>query len=307
MSGAIRELTTEGRHPRAQGLDELSPLALVTLMNEVDAEVIPAVRAAAPAIAAAIEAVAERLRAGGRMIYFGAGTSGRLGMLDAAECQPTFGADESMVQARMAGGTEAFRRAAEGVEDSPAAGAADASTLGIRPTDAVIGLAASGRTPYVLGVLAYARGAGALTVSVACVQGSETGRVAEIAIEAVTGPEILSGSTRLKAGTAQKMVVNMLSTGVMTQLGKVHDHLMVDMRATNGKLRARALGIVAEVAGVPDEAARRALEACRGALKPACLVAAKGLTPDEAAALITECGGRLRAALERAEAGPKQA
>ncbi|NLN90911.1 MAG: N-acetylmuramic acid 6-phosphate etherase [candidate division WS1 bacterium] len=307
MSGAIRELTTEGRHPRAQGLDELSPLALVTLMNEVDAEVIPAVRAATPAIAAAIEAIAERLRAGGRMIYFGAGTSGRLGMLDAAECQPTFDADESMVLARMAGGTEAFRRAAEGVEDSPAAGATDASTLGVRRTDAVIGLAASGRTPYVLGALAHAREAGALTVSVACVQGSETGRAAEIAIEVVTGPEILSGSTRLKAGTAQKMVLNMLSTGVMTQLGRVHDHLMVEMRATNAKLRARALSIVAEIAGVPDMTARRAIEACRGALKPACLVAAKGLTPDEAAALLAECGGRLRTALARAEAGPKQA
>lgn len=295
----VEELTTEARHPASGELDQLSPLALVTLMSEVDAEAVPAVRAALPSIASAIEAVASRLRAGGRVIYVGAGTSGRLGMLDAAECPPTFGVGESMVQACMAGGDDAFRRAVEGVEDSADAGAADLKALAVGPPDAVVGIAASGRTPYVLGALAYARRAGALTVSVACVAGSEIGRGVEIAIEAVTGPEVLTGSTRLKAGTAQKMVLNMLSTGVMVQLGKVHGDLMVDVRPTNEKLRARAVGIVREVAGVDEDAACRALEASGWAVKPACLVAARGIPPGDARALLDECGGRLREALAR--------
>jgi N-acetylmuramic acid 6-phosphate etherase len=266
-------------------------------MNDIDSEVLPAVRAAAPAIAQAIEGATERLGRGGRIIYFGAGTSGRIGMLDAAECPPTFGVEPELVQAQLAGGPEAFQRAKEGVEDSPEAGAADVETLGVDETDVAVGIAASGRTPYVLGALRRAGELGALTVAIACVEGSAIGREAQVVIEVVTGPEILTGSTRLKAGTAQKMVLNMLSTGVMVQMGKVYENLMVDVKATNAKLRQRAVGIVREVTGEPDDRAQAALEACEWSVKPACLVAARGLSPAEASALLSRHGGRLREAL----------
>lgn len=299
MALEIEGLSTEARHPKSRGLDELEPLDFVLLLNEIDGEVLPAVRAAAPAIAAAIAAGSERLAQGGRMVYCGAGTSGRLGMLDAAECPPTFGVDASMVQACLAGGPGAFAHAAEGVEDSPDAGGDDVDALGIGPRDVVVGIAASGRTPYVLGALRRARCRGALTVSIACAEASVIAGLADIAIEAVTGPELLAGSTRLKAGTAQKMILNMLSTGIMVRLGRVYDNLMVDVRASNAKLRARAVGIVRQVAGVDTRVAEAALEACGWSVKPACLVAAASVCAEEATRLLSACGGSLREALAR--------
>ncbi len=220
-------------------------------------------------------------------------------MLDAAECPPTFGTRPDLVQAHLAGGNDAFARAREGVEDSADAGREDVDRARIGANDVVVGIAASGRTPYVLGALERARELGAATIGVVCAPDAPVAQAADVAIEVLTGPEALSGSTRLKAGTAQKMVLNMLSTGVMAQLGKVYDNLMVDVRATNEKLRVRARRIVRQVAGVDGATADSALKACGGEVKPACLVAALGLSPAEARARLLACGGRLREALER--------
>ncbi len=293
----LAQLSTEAAPPAAAALDLLSPLELVHAMSEMDAQVAAAVRRAAPAIARAIEEGRARLRAGGRLHYFGAGTSGRLALLDAAECPPTFGVSPDLVQAHLAGGERAFVRAVEGAEDRAEDGAAEVDQAGIGAGDVVVGLAASGRTPYVLGALARARALGALTIAIACVDDSAIGRAAEVAIEAVTGPEILAGSTRLKAGTAQKMIANMLSTGIMAGLGKVYGSLMVDVRVTNEKLRRRALRIIAAVAAVDEEAARAALARSGDDVKVACLVAARGLGPDEARERLAAAAGDLRSAL----------
>lgn len=295
--------STEARNPRTEHLDEVPTLELVRLMNAEDARVAAAVAAELPRIAEAIDRVAERLRAGGRLIYVGAGTSGRLGMLDAAECPPTFGTSPSQVLGLIAGGEPALTRSVEGAEDDPAAGARDVAAVAVAPGDAVVGIAASGRTPYVLGALEAARQRGALTISLACSRPSPLEALAEITIAPLVGPEVIAGSTRLKAGTAQKMVLNMLSTGVMVRLGKTLGNLMVDVQPLNAKLRERARRIVAEATGLgPDEAARL-LTQCGGEVKTAIVAALGGLAPAAARARLSAAAGQVRAAL-RDEHGP---
>ncbi|MEW6725120.1 MAG: N-acetylmuramic acid 6-phosphate etherase [Bacillota bacterium] len=252
---------TEERHPGTDHLDLLSPLQLAQLLNAEDACVAPAVAAVLPAIAAAIEGIADRLAAGGRLIYVGAGTSGRLGVLDAAECPPTFGVRPDLVQSILAGGAAAFARSSEAAEDSWDDGAEALARLEPSQLDSVVGLAASGRTPFVLGAMERARQAGVLTIGVTTNPGSPLARWSQLPIVPVVGPEALTGSTRLKSGTAQKMVLNLLSTGSMIRLGKVFGNLMVDLRATNAKLRERAVRMVVALTGVSRQRAEETLAA----------------------------------------------
>ncbi|NGN94812.1 N-acetylmuramic acid 6-phosphate etherase [Nocardioides sp. KC13] len=291
-------LTTEASNPTGgPGIDQLSVADLVALMNARDATIADAVRSALPAIAAAVTAATERMREGGRLIYVGAGTSGRLGVLDASEVPPTFGVEDVVVGV-MAGGPAALLDAAEGVEDDSEAGAADLAALGIGPLDTVVGIASSGRTPYVLGAVEHAAAAGALTVGLSCNLGSPLARVASHGIEVPVGAEIVSGSTRLGAGTATKMVLNMFSTATMVQLGRTYGSLMVDMRASNAKLRHRAVRIVTEATGVDAAAATAALDAAGWHAKLAIATLLTGLSPAEASLALDRAGGRLRTVLE---------
>ncbi|GAA1711098.1 N-acetylmuramic acid 6-phosphate etherase [Propioniferax innocua] len=261
MTSASAVGTTERRNPATQNLDRLPLPALLRTMNDEDHRVPNAVAAALPAIADATELIVDSLRTGGRLIYTGAGTSGRLGVLDAAECVPTFGTSPEQVVGLIAGGPEAMFRAIEGAEDSPTQGAQDLADIDVDQRDTVVGIAASGRTPYVLGALEHARSVGASTVAVSCNPDSAIGRLAQIAIEVDNGPEVLTGSTRMKAGTSQKIILNMLSTAAMVRLGKVYGNLMVDVVPTNAKLRERAVRIVTEATQCSDADARAALEA----------------------------------------------
>ncbi|NUP02739.1 MAG: N-acetylmuramic acid 6-phosphate etherase [Nonomuraea sp.] len=297
----LSELTTESADPRFAGIDTMSVAELAATMNAADTTVPAAVAAALPRIAPAIEATAELVRAGGRLVYVGAGTPGRLGVLDASECPPTFGTPPEQVFAIIAGGPSAIVSPCEGAEDDAEAAVAAIDAAGIGPLDTVVGIASSGRTPYVLGAVRRARERGALTVGLSCNPGTPLSEAAEHAIEVLVGPEVISGSTRLKAGTAQKLVLNMFSTIVMVQLGKTYGNLMVDVRATNGKLRERATRIVATIAGVTREEAEKVLDQHDFNVKQAVLGARLGLGPREAAALLERGGGRLREALgERA-------
>lgn len=253
----LETLATEAVNPRTRGLDQMSIPALLRALQREDAAVAPAVRRALPQIAAALEAILPRFQAGGRLIYIGAGTSGRLGVLDAAECPPTFGIPPARVRAVIAGGRAALVRSAEGAEDQPAAARADLLRLRLTPCDSVIGIAASGRTPYTVAALQFARRQGALTVALAAVANSPLAATADIAITPLTGPEALAGSTRLKAGTAQKMVLNLISTGLMVRSGRVAGNLMIGVQASNAKLRDRAERILLAAAGWSGEAARR--------------------------------------------------
>ncbi|MFO1077860.1 MAG: N-acetylmuramic acid 6-phosphate etherase [Planctomycetota bacterium] len=293
----LSALTTESRNPRTAELDAMTTLDLVRAMNDEDHTVADAVRAALPAIAAAVDAVATHMRKGGRLVYCGAGTSGRLGMLDAAECAPTFSAAPDQVQALLAGGPRAFQRAVEGVEDDPAVGAADIEALNVGPKDVVVGIAASGRTPYVLGALRRAAAEGAMTVAVTCNPDSPLAEIAQVPIAVVTGPEAVTGSTRLKAGTATKMVLNMLSTGAFVRLNKTYGNLMVDLQATNEKLRARSLNIVTTATGCDRDAAERALADCDGEVKTAIVVLKKHVDPAQARTLLFHHVGSVRSAL----------
>jgi N-acetylmuramic acid 6-phosphate etherase len=278
----------------------MSALEIAREMNLADATVAAAVAAELPAVATAIEAIAERLRRGGRLIYTGAGSSGRLAALDAIECPPTFGMPADRIVACVAGGAFALDQAAEDAEDNAEAGAADLARLGVGPADAVVGITASGRTPYTLSAIAYARGQGALTVGLACNADTPLAAQVDLLIAPVVGPEVLAGSTRLKAGTAQKMVLNMLSTGVMVLLGKTYGNLMVDVRATNAKLRERALAIVSQATGLERERAVALLAACDGEVKTAILATQAGLSPQRARARLAAHGGHLWAALREA-------
>ena len=233
-------MTTEKRNPRTMQLDTMSELEIVTTMNEEDARVPLAIAKKLPQIAQAAHWAAEAFEQGGRLFYMGAGTSGRLGVLDAAECPPTFGVAPGMVVGLIAGGEQAFLKAVEGAEDDRALGQSDLEAYGLNAKDVVIGIAASGRTPYVLGGLAYARSVGCRTAAIACNTGSEIGRAADLAIEVEVGPEVLTGSTRLKSGTAQKLILNMISTASMVRTGKVYQNLMVDVMQNNEKLHTRA-------------------------------------------------------------------
>ncbi|MBF9066953.1 N-acetylmuramic acid 6-phosphate etherase [Streptacidiphilus fuscans] len=290
-------LGTESPHSGTGELDRLPVTDLLALMNDADGVAVRAVRAALPAIASAVDLVAASLRQGGRLVYLGAGTSGRIGMLDAVECPPTFGTDPAQVVTLLAGGPGAFTTAVEGAEDDPDGAVADLDALGIGPRDTVVGIAASGRTPYVVGGLRHARALGASTVSVACNPEAPISAHADVPVEVVTGPEVLTGSTRLKAGTAQKLVCNMLSTAAMVQIGKVYGNLMVDLRPTNDKLRDRARRIVAEAAHTDLATAEQALAAAGGHAKTAIIMLLTGSDAKQADALLARSDGDVRTAV----------
>lgn len=297
----LAALTTEAFRPELADIDRLPTLDIARLMNGEDATVAGAVAERLPEIAAAIDAVADRMARGGRLVYAGAGTAGRLGVLDASECPPTFNTDPARVVGLIAGGPDAMVTSVEGAEDSRELAESDLAALALTADDTVVGVSASGRTPYAVGAVAYARARGALTVGLACNPGSALAAAAEHGIEVVVGPELLTGSTRLKAGTAQKLVLNMLSTITMIRLGKTYGNLMVDVRASNDKLRARSHRIVALATGAEDDAVARALAAADGEVKHAILVLLADVDGPTAARLLKESGGHLRAAL--AEAG----
>lgn len=297
-SQLLSALATEQANPATRGIDRLSPLAIVQAMNAEDATVARAVQAELPQIARAVEAIAARLRRGGRLLYLGAGTSGRLGALDALECPPTFGTPPNLVVGCVAGGSFALTRATEEAEDNAQAGAEDIVRLRVVEADAVVGITASGRTPYVLGAVAAARERGALTIGLACNAAAALSAAVDIAIAPVVGPEVIAGSTRLKAGSAQKMVLNMLSTATMILLGKTYGNLMVDVQITNAKLRRRAVEIVRQASGLEADACAALLDRCAGEAKTAILVARARLTPEAARARLAAHGGVLWAALD---------
>jgi N-acetylmuramic acid 6-phosphate etherase len=294
----LTALTTEARNPRTEEIDAMSTLDLVTAINEEDRGVAAAVQQALPRLAEAVDAIEERLRKGGRLVYCGAGSSGRLGAMDAAECVPTFSAPAGKVIGLIAGGPDALRTAIEGAEDRADLGAADVAAIGIGAKDVVVGLSASGRTPYVLGALQQARAAGALTIAVVCNPDSEIAAAADIAIELATGPEIVTGSTRLKAGTATKMVINTLSTGAFVRLNKTYGNLMVDLQATNQKLIARSIRIVTQAADCDAATAERALAECDGEVKVAIVVLRHDVDPPTARTLLLTHDGSVRRALK---------
>ena len=290
-------MTTERRNPRTMQLDTMSELEIVTVMNEEDARVPLAIAKKLPQIAQAAHWAAEAFAQGGRLFYMGAGTSGRLGVLDAAECPPTFGVDPGMVVGLIAGGEKAFIKAVEGAEDDRALGQSDLEAHNLTAKDVVIGIAASGRTPYVLGGLAYARSVGCRTAAIACNPGSAVGKAADLAIEVEVGPEVLTGSTRLKSGTAQKLILNMISTASMVRAGKAYQNLMVDVMQNNEKLHTRAENIVIDATGVTRPEARSAIDAAGGSVKVAITMLLADCSADEARSRLEKAGGHVRAAI----------
>ena len=269
----LEKLLTEQANPASASIDALSTEEMLRVINAEDRGVAEAVAEEIPAIARAVDAIVARFQSGGRLFYIGAGTSGRLGVLDASECPPTFGVKADLVQGIIAGGERALSRATEASEDDPASGARDLTARGFTAHDALVGIAASGRTPYVLGAVAEARRLGAVTVGISCTPDSELARAAEIAITPLVGPEVIAGSTRMKAGTAQKLVLNMLSTGAFIRMGYVYGNLMVNVQPTNAKLADRARRIVAQAAGVSAERAGKCLEAAGGNVRAAIALA----------------------------------
>jgi len=308
----FQHLQTEARNPASERLDELTSIEIVELMNREDATIPAAVAATKTAMASAIDALVERFPRGGRLIYCGAGTSGRLGVLDASECPPTFQTDLSQVVGLIAGGQSAMFVAVEGAEDSPELGERDLKALNLTANDVVCGIAASGRTPYVMGAVAYARSVGALTLGVACNPNSELAAAVDLAIVPVVGPEILSGSTRLKAGTATKLVLNTITTGAMIRLGKTFGNLMVDLKASNGKLKVRANRIVRTIARLDEPTAAELLLRSQGEVKTAIVASLGGCSPESARSKLQECGGKIKPALtalgksaERVDGSPR--
>jgi N-acetylmuramic acid 6-phosphate etherase len=293
----LSQLTTEARNPATSNLDELSTAELVRAMHVADAEALAAVERESPQIAAAIEAIVARLEQGGRLFYQGAGTSGRLGVLDASECPPTFNTPPEMIQGVIAGGDLALRRSVERAEDDEGQGPRDLKQHRFGAKDVLVGIAASGRTPYVLGGVKYARELGALTIGLSCVPGSLLAQTAELAITPATGPEVVTGSTRMKAGTATKLVLNMLSTGALVRLGYVFRNLMVNVQPTNAKLRDRAGRIVAELTELSYEDALTLLERT-GSVKTAIVMEKLRVSRDEAEQRLKAAHGRLRAVIE---------
>ncbi|WP_042818938.1 N-acetylmuramic acid 6-phosphate etherase [Yersinia wautersii] len=294
---SLGALISESRNPATMELDKLSTLAMLTCINDEDRKVPDAIRLVLPAVAQAVDLAADALKQGGRLIYLGAGTSGRLGVLDASECPPTFGVPHGMVIGLIAGGPGALLKAVEGAEDDIALGMRDLQDLQLTATDMVVGLAASGRTPYVIGALRYARELGCPTAAISCNPDSPIAQEAQVAISPVVGPEALTGSTRMKSGTAQKLVLNMLSTGAMVKLGKVYQNLMVDVKATNVKLVDRACRIVVEATGVSRAEAEHALRQTDFEVKPAILMLLKGVSAEQARQDLLQHHGYLRAAL----------
>jgi len=291
-------LTTERRNPRSAEIDRLSALGIVDAINAEDMLVAPAVRAERRRIAAAVEIIVARLRRGGRMFYVGAGTSGRLGVLDASECPPTFGVRPSLVQGIIAGGRRALVRSAEGAEDFATDGAAAIDKRGVRAGDVVVGIAACGMTPFVRGAIRRARKIGAGTLFVTCSPEVKAAARADVIICPIVGPEAVTGSTRMKAGTATKLVLNTLTTAAMIRLGKVYGNLMVDLKATNEKLRDRSERIVMELTGLSRRRARRLLAGADGEVKTAVVMHARGVGRRRARRLLAEADGSLRGAIE---------
>jgi N-acetylmuramic acid 6-phosphate etherase len=293
----LGSLVSESRNPATMNLDEMTTLDMVATFNHEDSKVPEAIRAVLPEVAQAVDMAAASFKAGGRLIYLGAGTSGRLGVLDASECPPTFGVPHGLVVGLIAGGPGALLKAVEGAEDSEELGVTDLKNLQITPADTVVGLAASGRTPYVIGALRYARELGCATVAISCNPDSPIAHEAQVAISPVVGPEALTGSTRLKSGTAQKLVLNMISTGAMVKNGKVYQNLMVDVKATNVKLVDRACRIVVEATGAARADAEAALSQTDFEVKPAILMILANISAQEAIQRLTAHHGFLRAAL----------
>jgi N-acetylmuramic acid 6-phosphate etherase len=298
----LDKLTTEARNPASEKLDSLTPIELVRLINREDARVADAVAREEESIAKAIEVIADRLGRGGRLIYFGAGTSGRLGVLDASECPPTFNSDPSQVVGLIAGGLGALVKAVEGAEDSVTLAGEDLERIHVGPLDVAVGIATSGRTPYVLGGICYAAECGAFTIALSCNEDSDITAAADLAITPVVGPEIVSGSTRLKAGTATKLVLNTLSTGAMVMLGKTFGNLMVDLQPTNSKLTARAKRIVSEATGLKENDAFEQLKNCEWQVKTAIVAWHADLAPEAARQLLNNAGGHVGRALQLIEA-----
>lgn len=294
----LTAIKTEERNSRTAQIDTLSTLDMVKLINEEDKKVAEAVGAQAEQIAKAIDVIAGQLKQGGRLVYSGCGTSGRLGILDAVECPPTYSTDPGEIIGLIAGGNEAIFRAKEGAEDDAQMGAEDLKHIDFCKDDVLVGIAASGRTPYVIGAMEYALSLGAHVIGVSCNPGSQVETTAEIAITPTPGPEVVTGSTRMKSGTAQKMVLNMLSTGAMIKLGKVYGNLMVDVKPTNEKLLERCKRIVCEATGVDRDTATAALEQCGFRAKIAIVMIKTGSTAQEAEQRLAEHDGRVAAALE---------
>ena len=294
----LKKIATEQRNPKTMNIDTLPTLEMVRLMNREDHRVAEAVSLVTEEIARAVDLIADRLSKGGRLIYCGAGTSGRLGILDAVECPPTYSTEPEMVQGLIAGGYPAIFKAVEGAEDSRELGIRDMKEISFGAGDVLVGIAASGRTPYVLGCMEYARELGAATVSVTCCPGSELDRFADIGIAPAPGPEVVTGSTRMKSGTAQKMVLNMLSTGAMIKLGKVYGNLMVDVKPSNEKLIRRCVTIVCAATDCDEAAAVAALEACEYRPKTAIIMVLCGVDAETARIMLEKAGGRIAQALE---------
>lgn len=293
----LETMLSEQRNPNTLHIDALSPLEVVTLLNHEDKQVAFAVEKALPQIAQAVEHIVAAFQSGGRLVYMGAGTSGRLGVLDASECPPTFGVPSSMVVGLIAGGETALRNAVEGAEDNIEAGEQDLRHIHFSRKDVLVGIAASGRTPYVIGGLQYAKQLGATTVSLVSNPNAIMSEIADIAITTAVGPEALTGSSRLKSGTAQKMVLNMLTTAAMIRLGKCYQNLMVDVQATNQKLKARAIRIVMQATECDQLTAEQTLHTTNGNAKLAIMMLLSGLDKDQAEAVLTQNKGRLQDAL----------
>ncbi|MAX36871.1 MAG: N-acetylmuramic acid 6-phosphate etherase [Gimesia sp.] len=294
----LEHLTTEQRNPASDQIDSMNSLEIVQLMNEEDARIAAAVEQEATSIAAAIDLITEAFLQGGRLIYMGAGTSGRLGVLDASECPPTFNSLPELVVGLIAGGTAALTNAIEGAEDQGEAGRADLQSVSFSKADVLVGIATSGRTPYVIAGLKYAQKLGAQTIALTCNQENQLSEVAALTICPVVGPEVVTGSTRLKAGTATKMVLNMLTTGAMVRVGKTYGNLMVDLRATNQKLKDRSVRILMAFTDLSREEAAAVLGQCAGRLKTAIVHVKRNVSPEVAEELLSRAEGHLRRVLE---------
>ncbi len=294
----FNKLDTEKRNAETENIDRAPTEEIIRLINNEDKKAAPAVEKEIPRIASAVDEIYKRVINGGRLIYIGCGTSGRLGVLDASECPPTFGVDAQLVVGVIAGGEKALTTAIEGAEDDPFLAEKDLKKINLSSKDALVGIAASGRTPYVLGALKYAKKTGAAAIGLCCSANSELSEIADITIAPLPGPEAVTGSTRMKSGTAQKMVLNMLSTALMIRLGKVYKNLMVDVMASNEKLEARALSIVKTVTGADDNAALSAIKACHGNCKSAIVCILLDLSPEEAERALEKAGGHLNKVIE---------
>ncbi|WP_394218377.1 N-acetylmuramic acid 6-phosphate etherase [Halobacillus trueperi] len=298
MTNSLTFLTTEQRNERTKNMDEMTTAEILKVMNEEDYKVAEAVKQVLPAITKAVDHISASLKKGGRLFYVGAGTSGRLGILDASECPPTFLVDPDMVQAVMAGGGDAFTKAKENSEDDAAQGETDLKAKKLTSNDVVVGITASGRTPYPIGALKHAHAVGAYTISLSCNNRSEISDYAECPIEVVVGPEVLTGSTRLKAATAHKMVLNMMSTTAMVKLGKVYENLMVDVHASNHKLRERAKSILMECTSATYEEAEDTLKKAKLQVKPAIVMLKRSVSYEQAKQMLQANEGNLRKATQ---------